>query len=272
MLTGKVALITGGARGLGRATAEVFLEHGASVLLADVLSEQGEITAQELGDRARFVRHDVTDEQSWVATVEFCRSEFGRLDVLINNAGIFELGFLEETSVEQFERLVSVNQLGCFLGMRAVVSAMSDVGGGSIVNLASAAGLTGTPGYFAYGMTKWAVRGMTRTAAVELGRLGVRVNAILPGSIDTDMVQVEDTPERRRFFATLPVARQGEAVDIARAALFFASETSGYCTGTELSVDGGLSAGGPLPPRSEILRSDLDSSTLHDQALGAQAG
>jgi 3alpha(or 20beta)-hydroxysteroid dehydrogenase len=258
MLTGKVALITGGARGIGRATAEVFIEQGAFVVVADVLEEQGTLTARELGDRARFVRHDVADEQSWAATVDVCLREFGRLDVLVNNAGIFELGFLEDTSVEQFERLVAVNQLGCFLGMRSVASAMSDGGGGSIVNLSSAAGLTGTPGYFAYGMTKWAVRGMTRTAAGELGRSGIRVNAILPGSIDTDMVQVEDTSDRRRFFATLPVARQGEAADIARAALFFASDASAYCTGTELSVDGGLSAGGPLPPRSETRRTEDD--------------
>ena len=251
MLTGNVALITGGARGIGRATAELLLEHGASVLITDVLEDAGASTAAELGERARFVRHDVTDEQSWDDAVAACRREFGRLDILVNNAGIFELGFLVDTSVDQFDRLVAVNQRGCFLGMRAVVPAMTEAGGGAIVNLSSAAGLTGTPGYFAYGMSKWAVRGMTRTAAIELGRHGIRVNAVLPGSIDTDMVQVPDTPERRRFFESLPVSRQGQAIDIARAVLYLVSDASSYCTGVELSVDGGVSAGSSLPPREE---------------------
>lgn len=251
MLTGRVALVTGGARGIGRATAELLLEHGASVVVSDVLEGVGETTAAELGERCRFVRHDVTDEQSWDAAVAACLSAFERLDILVNNAGVFELGFIDDTSVEQFDRLVAVNQRGCFLGMRSVASAMSDVGGGAIVNLASAAGMTGTPGYFAYGMTKWAVRGMTRTAAIELGRLGIRVNAVLPGSIDTDMVQVEDTPERRNFFASLPVSRQGQAIDIAQAVLYLVSDASSYCTGVELSVDGGVSAGASLPPRRE---------------------
>ena len=261
MLTGNVALVTGGARGIGRATAELLLEHGASVLITDVLEDVGATTADELGERARFVRHDVTDERSWDDAVAACVSAFGRLDILVNNAGIFELGFIDETSVEQFDRLVAVNQRGCFLGMRSVASAMSEGGGGAIVNLSSAAGLTGTPGYFAYGMTKWAVRGMTRTAAIELGRLGIRVNAVLPGSIDTDMVQVEDTPERRNFFASLPVSRQGQAVDIARAVLYLVSNASSYCTGVELSVDGGVSAGASLPPRQETKLDRDDSDT-----------
>jgi 3alpha(or 20beta)-hydroxysteroid dehydrogenase len=254
MLTDRVAIITGGARGIGRATAELFVEHGARVVLADVRVDEGAATADALGRDARFVEHDVTSEGSWQALIEWCRNEFGRLDILINSAGIFELGFMDDTSVEQFDRLVAVNQRGCFLGMRSVRSLMADGGGGAIVNLASAAGLTGTPGYFAYGMTKWAVRGMTRTAALELGALGIRVNAILPGSIDTDMVQVADTPERRQFFASLPVPRQGTASDVARAALFLASDASAYSSGIELSVDGGLSAGSALPPREEIQR------------------
>lgn len=251
MLTGKVALVTGGARGIGRATAELLLKHGASVQITDVLEDVGATTAEELGERARFVCHDVTNEQSWDDAVHACVSAFGGLDILVNNAGIFELGFIGETSVEQFDRLVAVNQRGCFLGLRSVTTPMSEGGGGAIVNLASAAGLTGTPGYFAYGMTKWAVRGMTRTAAIELGRFGIRVNAVLPGSIDTDMVQVDDTPERRNFFASLPVSRQGQAVDIAQAVLYLVSDASSYCTGVELSVDGGVSAGASLPPRKE---------------------
>lgn len=254
MLTDRVAIITGGAGGIGRATAELFVEHGALVVLTDVRTEQGAATAEALGHGAWFVQHDVTDESSWTGLIEWCRNEFGRLDILVNNAGIFELGFIDETSLEQFDRLVAVNQRGCFLGMRSVTSLMAEGDGGAIVNLASAAGLTGTPGYFAYGMTKWAVRGMTRTAALELGRLGIRVNAILPGSIDTEMVQVPDSPQRRRFFESLPVPRQGDASDVARAALFLASDASAYSSGIELSVDGGLSAGSALPPRDEIER------------------
>jgi 3alpha(or 20beta)-hydroxysteroid dehydrogenase len=171
--------------------------------------------------------------------------------VLVNNAGVFSLGTMEDTSLEEYTRIIAVNQVGCFLGMRAVIAPMRSTGGGSIINTSSAAALSGTPGLFAYGASKWAIRGMTKTAALELGLYGIRVNAILPGSIDTEMARSLQRPERGAFFASRPVPRQGTVDDIAPLAVYLASDDSSYCTGADFVVDGGLTVGPVLPPRTQ---------------------
>ena len=250
-LEGKVALISGGARGVGAAEARLFVESGARVVIGDVLDDVGAATAEGLGTAANYCHLDVSDPDSWQAAVATAVEVFGTLDVLVNNAGVFELGTIESTTLDSYQRLVAVNQTGTFLGMQAGARALRAGGGGAIVNTASAAGLIGTAGLFAYNATKWAIRGMTKTAALELGPDGIRVNVVLPGSLDTDMTRGQATAGREAFFASLPVPRQGQPDDVARVVAFLASDDAAYCTGAEIVVDGGLSAGNPLPPRRD---------------------
>jgi 3alpha(or 20beta)-hydroxysteroid dehydrogenase len=249
-LDGKVAVISGAARGQGEAEARLFAEEGARVVLGDVLDEVGEVVAKELGDAAKYVHLDVRDEASWQAAVGLAESEFGPVSVLVNNAGIFRVSALVDTPVEQFREVVEVNQLGPFLGMKAVVPSMVKAGGGSIVNISSTNGLSGFPHTVSYTATKWAVRGMTRTAAMELGPLGIRVNSIHPGGVDTDMIRPENlgslaaTPNALDDrFSDLPLRRVGQPIEIARLALFLASDESSYSTGSEFVADGGMLAG-----------------------------
>lgn len=195
-LDGKVALITGGARGQGAAEAALFAAEGAQVVITDVLVEEGAKTAANVG--GTFLHHDVTDEAQWASVVSSLLDAHGRLDVLINNAGILHWAHMTETTLEDWNRVVAVNQTGVFLGMKAAAGPMTAQGAGSIVNIASVGGLRGGSACFAYAATKWAVRGMTRGAAQELGRQGVRVNAILPGIIDTPMMGDRDLRGWRR--------------------------------------------------------------------------
>jgi 3alpha(or 20beta)-hydroxysteroid dehydrogenase len=249
-LTGKVALVSGAARGQGEAEARLFVEEGARVVLGDVLDDLGEVVAKDLGDAARYVHLDVRDEGSWRAAVALAEAEFGPVNVLVNNAGIFRVSALVDTPVEQFRDVVEVNQLGPFLGMKAVVPSMVKAGGGSIVNISSTNGLAGFPGTISYTSTKFAVRGMTKTAAMELGPLGIRVNSIHPGGVDTDMIRPENlgmlaaTPDALGDrFNDLPLRRVGQPIEIARLALFLASDDSSYSTGSEFVADGGMLAG-----------------------------
>jgi len=243
-LAGKVALITGAARGQGAAEARLFAAEGARVFLGDLLDEAGAGVAAELGASAAYVHLDVTREEDWRHAVATARARFGRLDVLVNNAGILRPGLIETLPLADFEAVLRVNQIGCFLGMQAAIPAMRESGGGSIVNVSSIAGMRGRPGFVAYVASKWAIRGMTKTAALELGRDGIRVNAILPGAIDTPMIGGPDfsAVDRAAHFAKLPVSRIGEPVDVARLALFLASDESAYCTGAEFVIDGGATA------------------------------
>ncbi|MEN0075712.1 MAG: glucose 1-dehydrogenase [Paracraurococcus sp.] len=238
--TGKVVLISGGARGQGAAEARMLVAEGAKVVLGDLLEEQGEALARELGPAARFIRQDVTREADWLAAVQLAE-ELGPLTGMVNNAGIYVPRSLMQTDAELFERHMRVNQLGCFLGMQAVVPAMERAGGGSIVNISSTAGLRGSPGALAYCGTKWALRGMTKAAAVDLAPRGIRVNSVHPGPIETDMVKVWTNEQRAVRLAQIPIGRIGQAEDVARAVLFLLSEESAYMTGAELSVDGGAS-------------------------------
>lgn len=243
-LDGKVAIVTGAARGQGAAEARRFAGEGARVVLADVLDDVKAV-ADELGDHGHAVTLDVTDEAAWARVVQEVVQTFGRVDVLVNNAAIYRFGTpLVDLTLDAYRQVVEVNQIGVFLGMRAVAPGMTRGGGGSIVNISSLAGLSGQPGAVAYVASKFAVRGMTKVAALELGPAGIRVNSIHPGVIDTPMIAgvVERFPVRR-----IPAQRVGVPDDVAELALFLASDESSFCSGAEFVVDGGHSAGLGLP-------------------------
>ena len=243
-LLGKVVIVTGGARGQGAAEARLFVAEGARVVIGDVLAVEGEALAKELGASARFVRMDVSDSTDWEAALAAAR-ELGALTTLVNNAAIQHYAPLTETRTEEYLRVVHVNQLGCFLGMRHCAPVLAASGGGSIVNVASMDGTRGTNGMVAYVSSKWAVRGLTKVAAIEFGPAQIRVNTILPGSILTPMgnPENEDLATFNRHFARYPIPRIGEAEEIAKLALFLASDDSSYCTGAEFLADGGATAG-----------------------------
>jgi 3alpha(or 20beta)-hydroxysteroid dehydrogenase len=237
---GKVVLISGGARGQGAAEARMLVAEGARVVLGDVRETEGAALAAELGPAAVFVRHDVTRPEDWANAVAAAEA-LGGLHGLVNNAGIYVPKPLMETDLALFERHMRVNQLGCFLGMQAVVPAMERSGGGSIVNVSSTAGLRGSPNAFAYSATKWALRGMTKAAAVDLASRSIRVNSVHPGPIDTPMLDVRTPEENRRRLQAVPMRRQGSAAEVARLVLFLLSDDSGYMTGSEVAIDGGAS-------------------------------
>lgn len=240
-LESKVAVITGAARGQGEAEARLFVAEGARVLLADIRDEEGEAVAADLGDAAAYVHLDVTDAAQWEAAVAHAEERFGPVSVLVNNAGILHFAPIDRTDPEDFERVLRVNVHGVFLGIRAVTPSMVRAGGGSIVNISSTAGLQGLPSLGAYVASKWAVRGLTKTAAMDLGPKGIRVNSVHPGGIDTPMVA--GTPADAPFYKRLPVPRMGRPEEAARAVLFLASDESSYVTGAELAVDGGATCG-----------------------------
>ena len=187
-LSGKVAIITGGGRGQGEAEARLFASLGARVVVTDILEDEGQEVAAAIGDSARFTRHDVGSADGWAEVVTFACNEFGRLDVLVNNAAICAVAPIVDQSVDEFERMLRVNLVGPFLGIKAVVEPMKAAGGGSIVNISSQAGLQGLAGYGAYGSSKWGLRGLTKVASIELGQYGIRVNTVYPGMIDTPMI------------------------------------------------------------------------------------
>jgi 3alpha(or 20beta)-hydroxysteroid dehydrogenase len=244
-LDGKVALISGGARGQGAAEARLFVAEGARVVLGDVLEEECAGVASELGSAARAVPLDVTDEASWARAVQTAVDTFGKLDVLVNNAGIVRTGSLESMSLDDYMAVIQVNQVGVFLGMRAVVAAMRQAGRGSIINISSNAGMEGVQGVIGYVASKWAVRGMTKTAALELGADGIRVNSVHPGGVNTPMINSGDFPDvdQDAVFSAQPIPRVGQPEEIARLVLFLASEESSFSTGSEFIADGGRLAG-----------------------------
>jgi 3alpha(or 20beta)-hydroxysteroid dehydrogenase len=237
-LKGKVILISGGARGQGAAEARLFVAEGARVVIGDVLEAEGRQLASELGRAVVFLRQDVTQESDWEKAVN-AAAELGGLHGLVNNAGIYQPHTLMETDAELFERHMRVNQLGCFLGMKAVVPLMESSGGGSIVNISSVAGLRGSPGALAYCATKWALRGMTKAAAVDLAARKIRVNSVHPGPIDTEMLKVRTPEQNQQRLQSVPMRRMGTAEEVAMLVLFLLSEESGYITGAEVAIDGG---------------------------------
>lgn len=244
-LEGKVALVSGAARGMGAEEARLFAAEGAKVVLGDVLDEEGGKTAAEIGESAHFVHLDVTSEADWTAAVAEAEARFGRLDILVNNAGILRFGLLEDTPLEEFELVVRVNQTGTFLGMKSAVPALRRAGGGSIVNISSLAGMEGVGGACAYTASKFAVRGMTKVAALELGPSSIRVNSVHPGGIETPMTRpLGSAPASSdSSMPGSPIPRIGRPEEVANLVLWLASDRSSYCTGSEFVVDGGAGAG-----------------------------
>ncbi|MEO0494543.1 MAG: glucose 1-dehydrogenase [Actinomycetota bacterium] len=241
-LDDKVALITGGARGQGGAEARRFVEEGATVRITDVLHDDGGALADELGGAASYRPLDVRNAEEWKTVVDEIVAEYGRLDVLINNAGIFQIADMASTTEDDWHRMLDINQTGVFLGMKTVAPQMKEQGGGSIVNISSIAGLQGTGMAFAYGATKWAVRGMTKSAAQELGPFGVRVNSIHPGIIETPMLEQLGGDGAALTESRTPLGRAADADEVAKLALFLASDESSYSTGSEFVIDGGWMA------------------------------
>lgn len=243
-LEGKVALISGAARGMGAEEARLFVSEGARVVLGDVLDEEGEKTAAAIGDAALYVHLDVTSEADWKAVVAKAEAHFGKLDVLVNNAGILRFGLLEQTELAEYELVIRINQTGVFLGMKAAAPAMRRAGAGSIVNISSLAGMKGIGGAVAYTASKFAVRGMTKAAAIELGSAGIRVNSVHPGGIDTLMTsQVGGSSDPSAVEYSYPIPRIGRPDEVAQLVLWLASDKSSYSTGSEFLIDGGDFAG-----------------------------
>lgn len=231
---GKVALISGGARNIGGASARQLVAEGAKVVIGDLLDEEGAALASELGDNARYVHLDVTSDEDWRAAVELTVSEFGRLDVLFNNAGIFNGGQLQRYQTEQWQQMLDVNLTGAFLGIRAAADAMIDSGGGSIINTSSIEGLRGTPWAHGYVASKWGLRGLTKSVALELAPHGIRVNSLHPGRISTpatDAMPADMIP--------IPLGRPGQPDEVAAFVVFLASDESSFATGSEFTMDGG---------------------------------
>ena len=248
-LDGKVAIITGGARGQGEAEVRRFVAEGATVVFGDVLDDLGEKVAADIGSDAVYLHHDVRQEDGWATIVDEAERRFGKLDVLVNNAGVLSFGTAtHETSLEDYMRLVEINQVGVFLGMKAAIPAMMRNRGGSIVNISSTNGFSGYGGTIAYTASKFAVRGMTKTAALEYGKANIRVNSIHPGGIDTPMTRPDNLGElgeadQEQMYGQFALGRAGQPDEVANVALFLASDESGYCTGAEFLVDGGMLAG-----------------------------
>lgn len=242
-LDGKVAVITGAARGMGAAHAKRFVEEGAKVVVTDILPDEGEKLASELGKNAVFVKHDVSSAADWDDVVNMAEEAFGPVDILVNNAGISVSVPIEELTEEQYRKVVDINQVSVFLGTKAVLPSMKKTGGGSIVNISSMAGIVGGQGQMAYSASKFAVRGMTKAAAAELAPLNIRVNSVHPGAIRTPMI---DWPENKEIIealeASTPLGRVAEPEEVSELVLFLASDESSYSTGAEFLIDGGASA------------------------------
>ncbi len=247
-LEGKVALISGGARGQGAIEARMFAEEGASVVIGDILDDQGrqtEAELQELGYNVTYVHLDVTSEADWESAVQAAVSAYGKLDVLLNNAGILIRKSIEETTEDDWDRIFAVNAKGVFLGTKAAIPAMREAGGGSIINISSTAGLVGSPnGSASYTATKGAVRLFTKSTAVQHAREGIRCNSIHPGPIETDMIAdtLNDPANMALRMQRLPLGRVGKPSEIAYGAIYLASDESSFVTGSEVVIDGGTTA------------------------------
>lgn len=247
-LDGKVAIISGAARGMGAAEARQFVAEGAKVVLGDVLDAEGETVAAELGADAVYRHLDVASAASWADCVADATERFGKVDILVNNAGIFRMASIEELTHEEWATIIAVNQTGVFYGMQAVIPAMKAAGGGSIVNISSVDGLIASTNSLAYVASKFAVRGMTKVAALELGAHGIRVNSVHPGGIATPMVD-EALPAEAvdAMFGAMPLGRIGRAEEVSELVTWLASDAASYSTGSEFVIDGGWTAGFGLP-------------------------
>jgi 3alpha(or 20beta)-hydroxysteroid dehydrogenase len=240
-LRDRVVVVTGGSRGQGEAEVRLFVDEGARVVFTDVLEAEGRAVAESLPpDRAVFLTHDVSSEDAWKGVVTEALDRFGRIDGLVNNAATHSVAAIVDESVERFRRILEVNLIGTFLGIRSVAPVMREQGGGSIVNISSTAGLVGYPGHGAYGASKWGVRGLTKVAALELGP-EIRVCSIHPGPIDTAMLSPGLRSSGRP--GGVPLQRIGQTREVAELALFLLSDASSYVSGAEITIDGGAMAG-----------------------------
>ena len=238
-LEGKVAIITGAAQGMGETHARRFVEEGAKVVLTDILEEKGKALAEELGERALFIKHDVTKADDWKNVVSETEKAFGPINILVNNAGISMSKSLLTITEEEYRRIVDINQVSVFLGMQNVVPSMQKGKDASIVNISSINGIVG--GAIGYTDTKFAVRGMSKAAALELSRSGIRVNSVHPGVIETPMIDQEDSREAIKQFAkSIPLQRIAKPEEVTNMVLFLASNEASYVTGAEFIVDGGV--------------------------------
>lgn len=243
-VNGKVAIVTGGARGLGEAMVRQLVAEGAKVVVADILEEEGSRLAEELGENARFQRLDVRSEEEWNQAVEAAEAAFGPVTILVNNAGVPSICEIEHISEDHFRTVVDINQLGVFFGMKTILPSMRKAGGGSIINLSSVSGLVGKAHSLAYTASKFAVRGMTKVAAVEYGPLNIRVNSIHPGPFRTSMVVRPDgslQPIVQDLMATLPARRLGKPEELAHIVVLLGSDEIPFATGAEFVIDGGMS-------------------------------
>jgi 3alpha(or 20beta)-hydroxysteroid dehydrogenase len=257
-LKGKVAIVTGAARGTGEAIARRFVAEGARVWLGDVLDERGETVAASLGSAARYLHHDVTSEEQWQRIVTSALGANGRIDVLVNNAAVLHIGTIAHTPVGVARRILEVNTLGPFLGLRAVLEPMRAQGGGAIVNVGSIDGMLGMNGITAYAASKWGLRGLTKAAAMELGRDGVRVNCVCPSGGSAEMYQPwakqlsEAAQDVGAYVANRGIPGNAPVEEIAAAVVFLASDEARHCTGVDLPVDGGAHAGRFIPAFNRI--------------------
>ena len=266
-LDGKIAIVTGAARGSGALIAKRLVEDGARVVLADILDDRGKPEAEALGAAARYQHLDITDEQQWQAAVDFTLAEFGALTTLVNNAAVLHIAPIEHTSLEDYSRVLQVNAVGTFLGVRTVIAPLRAAGGGSIINVASISGRSPSPGTAAYAASKFGVRGLTKVAALELGRYGIRVNCVNPAMGNPEMVleslglkgddlgAIRGTGDPQRggklkggaLSGGKPILRHGEMADVADAVAFLASDESSFFNGADFDLDGGITAGTFLP-------------------------
>ena len=245
----RTVIVTGGARGMGASHARGFIAEGANVVIADIVEQEGRALADELGDRAIFSRLDVTSDTDWAATVAAAENAFGPVSVLVNNAGIIRFGTIEETEPAAWSQMIDIDLKGTYLGIRAVAPSMRKAGGGAIVNISSTNGMSGPSGLGAYVASKWGVRGLTKTAALELARDNIRVNSIHPGPVRTPMTAEPDAAAPVGVAAAvrdLAIPRIAEPEEITRLVLFVASDEASFSTGSEFIADGGLLLG-PVP-------------------------
>lgn len=244
-LEGKVAIVTGGASGIGAAIVRLFVENGCRVVIADLQKTAGMSVAESLGDSACFITLDVADEAQWERVADQAVERFGRVDILVNAAGLMKFGSLLETSLQDFVSVMQVNVLGTFLGIKIVGRRLVQLGGGSIVNISSIEGMRGLTELGAYVTSKWGVRGLTKVAALELGRQGVRVNSVHPGPVNTPMSNPQGLPaeQMNKVMGHVPLQRMGEPIEIAEAVLFLAGDAATFVNGAEVAVDGGTMAG-----------------------------
>lgn len=246
-LEGKVAVVTGAARGMGLATSQLFAREGARVVMTDILVEEGEAAAVTIGEAAIFIKHDVTDEAQWKVVADAALARFGGVDVLVNNAGVLMFKDVLDVTRDEFMRVLEVNVIGTFLGVKTIAPLMLGKGAGSIVNISSADGITASNGASPYSASKFAVRGFTKSCALELGHRGIRVNSIHPGGIDTPMTNPTGADLSGAGIPSVPMQRFGRPEEVAEASLYLASESASYCNGMELVVDGGMLAGRYYP-------------------------